>query len=248
MKRKILTILLALLVCAGLCMTVSAYSGEQLIYDGADLLTTVEESRLYEQLASVSGTYDSQIIVATLPSMQDGDIDEFVEYLYDRMELGYGTDRSGVLLLVCMDPREYRILSNGRAADAITPGRIDSIGSAIVPDLSGGDYADAFETFADRCAYYLEGELVGFPFPVLQNLLIALAVGLTAGLITVLIMRSQLKSVHRKVEANSYVRRNSLNLTLSRDIFLYRNVSRTRRETESSSRSGSSRNIGGGSF
>lgn len=248
MKRSILCVFLTLLLCAGLCVTVSAYGGEQFVYDDADLLSAGEESRLQERLRSASQAYDAQIIVVTLASMQGGDIDDFTEHLYDGMEFGYGSDRSGVLLLVCMDPREYRILSNGRAADAITTGRIDSIGSAIVSDLSAGDYADAFAAFADKCGYYLEAETVGFPFPFGRNLLISLAIGLAAGLITVLVMRSQLKSVHRRIEANSYVKHDSLQLTTNRDIFLYRNVSRSRRQTESSSRSGSSRNMGGGSF
>ena len=149
-----------------------------------------------------------------------------------------------------MDVREYRILSNGFAGDAIGMSEIDAISEAIVSDLSGGDYAGAFETFARRCDDYLEGYRNGFPFAFGTNLLIALAIGLAAGLVTVLVMKSQLKSVRRQDQANVYVRPGSMQLTVSHDLFLYRDVSRRKRETSSSSgsRSGGSRNIGGGSF
>jgi uncharacterized protein len=149
-----------------------------------------------------------------------------------------------------MDPREYRILSNGYAGDAIDPGVIDTIGDAIVSDLSDGDYADAFEIFAEKCGYYLNGYLNGFPFKTGRNLVISLVVGLVLALIVTAILKGQLKSVRKQHAANVYVRSGSMQVTLSRDIYLYRHVSRTKRESSNSSgsRSGGSRSVGGGSF
>ena len=155
------------------------------------------------------------------------------------------------MLLLNMGDREYPILSNGIAADAISTGDIDDICDAIVSDLSAGYYYDAFDTYAEYCGYYLGGHINGYPFETGKFLLIALVVGLVIGLITVLVMRGQLKTVHRQNLARAYVKPGSLNLTESREIFLYRNVSRTvRQESSSGGRSGSggSRNHGGGRF
>ena len=245
--RRIISFFLILALSLCLCVSVSA--DETLVYDRADLLTVSEESQLQEELHRVSQQYAAQIILVTIPSSEGNDVDYLTEYIYDGMNFGYGTGRDGVLLLVCMDPRQYRILSNGFAGNAIGPQEIDTIGEAIVSDLSDGDYADAFSEFAERSAYYLEGHVNGFPFPLGRNLLIAVAIGLAAGLITVLVMRSQLKSVRQKHQANDYMKSGSMHLTGSSDIFLYRNVSRTRRQSSSSgSRSGGSRSMGGGSF
>lgn len=246
--RRILSVILILVLCLSLTVVVSAE--EPLVYDDADLLTAQEEQALEALLRQVSDAHNAQIIVGTVDSTENGDADYMVEALYDGMEFGYGSTRSGVFLLVCMDIREYRILSNGLAGDAIGGRQIDDISDAIVSDLSGGDYADAFTVFAKRCDYYLEGYQNGYPFEFGKFLLIALAVGLTAGLITVLIMKSQLKSVRQQHQANVYVKSGSLHLTRSSDIYLYRNVTRTRRQTSSSSGSGSggSRHIGGGRF
>jgi uncharacterized membrane protein YgcG len=93
-----------------------------------------------------------------------GNIDAYIEDKFDSMNMGYGENRDGVLLLVCMESREYRILSNGYAGEAIGMDQIDAISEAIVSNLSDGDYADAFITFADNCAYYLDGYLNGYPF------------------------------------------------------------------------------------
>ena len=223
---------------------------ELLLFDEADLLTDSEEAALTQKLMDVSHSYNAQIVVATMASMDGGNIDFFVDYLYDSMGFGYGENHDGVLLLVCMDPREYRILSNGYAGVAINPDTIGKISDEIVVNLSGGDYAGAFDEFADECAYYLEGYLNGFPFKTGKNLIIALVIGIVLALIVTSALKAQLKSVRKQNQANSSVRDGSMQLTLSNDIFLYRNVTRTKKQSNNSSgsRSGGSRSVGGGSF
>ena len=180
--------------------------------------------------------------------MDGGDIDEFLGFLYDEMEFGYGENHDGVLLLVSMDPREYRILSNGFAGVAIDDGDIDSIGDKIVSDLSDGNYAAAFNEFADQCDYYLDGHLNGFPFNAGKNLVICLIIGIVAGLIVALILKGQLKSVRKQDRANVYVKPGSMQVTVHNDFFLYRDVTRTKKESSSGSSGGSARSSGGGSF
>lgn len=252
MKKRIISLILALALCVSLAVTVSAQSDseweEYILFDDADLLTDAQEASLYEKLLSVSHTYSAQLAVVTIDSMEGGDIDDYLEYLYDYMEFGYGDHYDGVLLLVCMDPREYRILSNGFAGTAIDTGAIDSIGSAIVSDLSDGNYADAFDTFAEECAYYLDGYLNGFPFDVITNLLIALVIGLIVGVIVAFVLKGQLKTVRKQDRANAYVKSGSMQVTVRNDFFLYRTVNRTKKETTGSSSGGSSRSTGGGSF
>ena len=147
-----------------------------------------------------------------------------------------------------MDIREYRILSNGFAAAAIDNRDIDDIGDVIVSDLSEGNFTRAFSKFADQCGYYLDVHLNGYPFNAGRSLLIALAIGIAAGLCVALILKAQLKSVYDRNQANVYVKRSSMKITGHSDIFLYRTVRRTRRSSDDSSGGGSSRSSGGGSF
>lgn len=219
---------------------------EYLVFDDADLLSDEEELALEEKLADLSNKHHAQIVVCTIESMDGGDIDEFLGFLYDEMEFGYGDNHDGVLLLVCMDPREYRILSNGFAGEAIDSGDIDAIGDAIVSDLSDGNYAAAFDEFADQCDYYLDGYINGFPFNFGKNLLICLVIGIIAGVVVAFILKGQLKTVRKQNQANIYVKPGSMQVTVHNDFFLYRDVTRTKKESSSSS--GSSRSTGGGSF
>ena len=246
MKRKLLSMLFAVVLCLSLTVSAFAASGAD-IYDEADLLTTQEETQLAGKLSEISGEFDAQIVVMTVSST-GGNIDAYIEDQYDSMNMGYGENRDGVLLLVCMDDREYRILSNGYAGESIGPSQIDAIGDAIVSDLSDGAYADAFSTFADQCAYYLNGYLNGFPFNVGKNLIVALIVGVVAGIVVAFVLKKQLKSVRQQKQANVYIKSGSMQITTRRDLFLYREVSRTKKDTSKSSGSGSSRSVGGGKF
>ena len=249
MTRKLISVFLALLLCISLAAGVSAAGNASFLYDEADLLTVSEETALTKKLAAISDQYEAQIVIVTMNALDGGGTDFFIDYLYDSRGFGYGSNHDGVLLLVCMDLREYRILSNGYAGAAINPDDISRIGDKIVSDLSDGDYAGAFDAFADECAYYLDGYINGFPFDVGGSLTISLIIGVVIGLIVVLVLKSQLKTVRRQDRASVYVKNNSMHVHVMNDIFLYRNVTRTKKQTSHSSGSGgSARSKGGGSF
>ena len=70
----------------------------------------------------------------------------------------------------------------------------------------------------------------------------ALGIGLVLAWVVVSVMKSQLRSVAFQENAASYVREGSMNLTNSRELFLYRDVQRTKHveEKDSDSSGGSS--------
>ncbi|MBS7176877.1 MAG: TPM domain-containing protein, partial [Clostridiales bacterium] len=80
---------------------------------------------------------------------------------------------------------------------------------------------------------------------------VSIAAGFVIALIIVGSMKSKLKMVRFQAGANSYLRQGSMNVTESRDLFLYRHVSRTAKPKSSSSgssthSSSSGRSHGGG--
>ncbi|MBO6262270.1 MAG: hypothetical protein J6N95_06670 [Bacilli bacterium] len=83
------------------------------------------------------------------------------------------------------------------------------------------------------------GALFGIFYAIIQDLLIALIVGIIIGLISstviLLAMRRTNKAVRFQYGAANYVRDNSFHISIRKDIFLYRRVTKTRRSTSSSS-------------
>lgn len=225
---------------------------EQFLYDEADLLTDSEEVTLVEKLKDVSRACNAQLVVVTIASMDGGDIDSYVDYLYDSMDFGYGENHDGVLLLVCMDPREYRILSNGYAGTAIGPDQIDTLCDFMETYLPNGHYTSAFHSFADQSGEFLEYYQMGSPFKAGKSLAISLIIGIIAGLIVVFVLKGQLKSVRKQDQAHRYVKPDSMTVNIQYDIFLYRTVTRTKKqkrvESTSSGSGDTARSKGGGSF
>ena len=221
------------------------------LYDGADILTDTEEADLIAKLDKVSGEYNVDVAVATVDGTGDMNATEYVNYYFDNSGLGVGESLDAVLLLIDMDAREFRILSNGDlGAAAVSSGDIDNITDMITSDLSDAYYYDAFSDYVDEVAYQLDGEINGFPFKTARNLIISLVIGFVVAFIVTGSMKSKLKSVSKKTNAASYVKQGSLMLQDSRDNFLYSHITKTKRESksDSSSSGGSSRNVGGGKF
>ena len=65
---------------------------------------------------------------------------------------------------------------------------------------------------------------------------ICIGVGVVIGLIVVLIMKSNLRSVRSQSGAGEYMKRDSFRLTASHEIFLYRTITRVERPQNNTKR------------
>ena len=134
--------------------------------------------------------------------------------------------------------------------------------------MADGDYGRCLPHLCPVVGYLHRRCPAGHPYDVnnlpreplsLMYLFLALGIGLVLAWVVVHVMKSQLRSVAFQENAASYVREGSMNLTNSRELFLYRNVQRTKHveEKDSDSSGGSSTHTsssgtthggGGGSF
>lgn len=250
--KRILSFLLVLLLFAAAPLTV--FAAPDPVTDTAGLLTQEQDRELsgllYEQGIGTLG-------VVALESLQDeygwqypG---EDIEDLAERWAESAGI---GVLFLIDMEERQWCITAAEEYKPVIDVYVIDEISAECVPYLKSGDYYEAFVTFANCCNGYLEGYVPGESDPDAGNphnagkspitfgrIVICLLIGLAAGGITAGIMAGKNRSVRPKNSAVEYVRSGSMNVTASRDIFLYHNIIRTPKPKNTSSSGGGS---GGG--
>lgn len=256
--KKLFCLTVALLLVMALPLAVAAETDPGnawlVLFDKANILTDTEESVVFQSLFHYNTQRELAIVIYTVDSLDGSFVDDRAESLYRQNANYYPSANGGVLLLVAMEEREWYIYTTGDAYDYLTDAALDDIEDAIVPLLSEGDYYEAFMTYASLCDKYLtmgqEGNIYRGTFPWGQNIVIALIIGAVVGLIVVSSMQAQLKSVRPRREAHEYTRPGSMNVTRSRDLFLYRTVSRRPKPKDSSSgRSGGSSSGGrGGSF
>ena len=239
--------------------------------DSAEVLTEDEDSELEASLEELSVRQSFDVTIATIDSLESEgytSMEEYADDLYDYCQFGYGADRDGVLLLVSTGDRKWHISTCGYGITAFTDAGIQYLGEQMTPFMADGDYAGAFRTFVQWSDTYIDAARAGHPYDVNNlpreplspmYLVLALGIGLVLAWVVVSVMKSQLRSVAFQENAASYVREGSMNLTNSRELFLYRDVQRTEhveaKDSDSSggssthtSSSGTTHGGGGGSF
>lgn len=225
------------------------------VADLADVLTDEEEQLLENKLVNVYNTYGYDLVVLTTKGVDPDDRMATADDYYDYN----GYCGNGALLLSNFqeDGSYYSgnswISTAGSCIRNISDDDIQNIGSYVTFYLDAGEYYSAFDVYIDETVDTIEGNKTSANG---QKYLVIFASVIACGLIGAFVYTSKLKrqliSVEEATDANNYLVDGSLNITQSRDTFLYANVVKTARAKESSgssthtSSSGSSH--GGGGF
>ena len=160
MKRKHLFVLLiSLILCVIWILPLSA--AYPYLVDQADILSDSEESELLSELTDISTKYDVTVAVIIVKSLDGRTIASYANDFYD---INYGASTDGVMLLLSMEEREYWLLTEGFGTTAISGRRIDYITDRFVSDMSDGNYAEAFMTYAELCDDHFEKAINGDPY------------------------------------------------------------------------------------
>ena len=272
MKKTILTILAVIVLCLGTAFSAFAEgevqdfrnSGDRVI-DNAGLLTDSQKADLNRKIDEIRVRQKLDIVVLTTATLDGAKTREYADDYFDYNSYGYGMKRDGLLLLISIEENDWYISTHGYAIYAFTDDGISYIGKKLKPYLSGGDFAGAFDAFAELCDDFVsqarnETPYNSFNLPKEPISWIWIPISLVIGLLlatgTVKKMKNKLKTVRFQSAAGSYMKKESLNITEKRDLFLYRTVSRTAKpKNESSggssthtSSSGSTHGGGGGKF
>ena len=248
-KKAIAFLGAAIMAVSALSVTASAENPDKVI-DNADLLSDTEELALESQIAAVIEKYNNgyDIVILTSNGTDGKSITAFADDYYDYNGYGYDSVYSGLIFVVDMSGRQWYISTCGKAIDAFTDYGLDDIGNSAANYLSNGNYQSGFSTFIKLADEYIyQYESTGIPYDVrskrkdspeakkefLSYFLSSAVIGLIVALAVCLTLKSQLKSAKMQINAQQYIRSGSFRVTNMRDIFLYKTVSKTRRESSS---------------
>ncbi len=254
MKKRISMILMLLVLCFSMAVPAFATGGAEdtdgfvdeyyRLQDLADVLTEEETSELQKLLDEMSVHLKFDMAIVTVYNLEGCTVQDYADDWYDYCEFGYGSNKDGALLLISMEERDWHISTCGYGITAFTDAGITYIGEQMGDDLSAGNYAEAFRTFVRFGNQFVTQARDGDPFDKSDLpkkplsaiwIAISLAIGFGVAKIIVGSMKSQLKMVRAQAAASSYVREGSMNVTESRDLFLYHKVDRTEKSKNNSS-------------
>lgn len=251
--KKLIFIALLALVIATLSICVSAsVSRTELVVDNDDVYSDAQEEALENALFELSSKYKCELSIVTVSSFGGMDAEEYAENYYDNNGYGYGSDATGVLLLLSVTKREYYICLTGEAAKIFDRDNFSTLDDAVYFKARENDFygvANAFISTSESIIfnYKAENSDTGFDKNAfVTGIIISVIVGLIAATIALLIMRSKMNNAKPQKNAGRYIRNGSFNLTISRDMYLYSTVRKVARPQNNNRGGSSGRSRGGG--
>ena len=129
------------------------------VVDGANLLAPDIRQKLEGKLKAHEDKTSDQVVVATVPSLQDVTIENFANGLFRHWKLGEKAKNNGALLIVAPKERKVRIEVGygleGALTDALSKVIITT---AIAPKFKTGDFAGGIEAGVDAILTILAGD------------------------------------------------------------------------------------------
>ena len=227
--KKIILLLIPVLFLAFLpavSATADTASGVYL-HDDAGLFDSQQKEKLEKELSAASSKTKGDIVIFTEPflpeeyrDVENGDYYYYAEQLYDKN--GYSDD--GMMLLFCDGEKGERFLGIYAVGDRFKSyydGYSGSLFDEVENYCVDDDFFNGFCHFARTVA-----SLRDFRFG--MWLAVAAGVGILAGVIRSAALKSQLKSVIGRTDAQDYIRKGSFVLSKSYDIPTYITVEKRR--------------------
>lgn len=267
--KKISIYVLSLFICLLYIMPISFATDKnnlvpiennpKLMMDKANLLSDSQEQEILDKLEYIKDIHQCEVLILTVNSLNNLDVLDYADLYYSNNNYGYGNEKTGIMLIISDEERDYAIYVRGKAIDVFSDKRQIYIEDSILEYLKNDDYYGAFNEFASLSEYFLNQGIetydkqdypkkplspIAYPF--------AIIIGFVISLFSANFVKKSLKSVRYSTGANNYMVQGSMKLRNSTDRFLYRNITRVPRpkQTSSSSSSGSTRRTGssGNSF
>ena len=239
MKKKLcFALLFSLLLCLLLPLYASAtgIAAEELVTDEAGILSAEEIERLERVAAQVSEQYGCGVYIVTVEDFQSygSNVEAASEAVYRQRGMGYGAEKSGILLLLSMADRDYDLAIYGRTAiTAFTDYGQEELADSFLPYFRRDDWAGGFEKFVNNAAYLLQRAAEGDPVDILvygdterapmgtgMKLLLSIVPACLISGGVCLGMRGKMKTAKIKTTAEDYVVPGSLHLSVNTDRFL----------------------------
>ena len=258
--KRIFSCLLLLLLMTSFAVTAQSDFQNPSIVDDAGYLMQSELSSLSKELDKVREKYSFEVAIYIESDMTSSTAQASADDIYDYNGYGAGENDDGILLYICSDTREYHFTTHGKGLKYFNSNGLKYLESKVTPYLSEKDYYEAFNAYIETTDELLQMAKDGKPYNEKQYstkylISVIIAALLIPLLVAWILMKKKLKKMKTAVEndyAANYVKPGSMNISVSRDLFLYSKITKTERPKESSgthtSSSGRTHGGRGGSF
>jgi len=151
-RRVILLLLIVLCAAAPQAQRVNELWPSGYVNDFAHVLTPKTVAEVESICQQVDEKAHAQIAVVTVESIQGSDIESYAVDLFKRWGVGNKSSNRGVLILLAIQDRRYRIEVGYGLEAILQDGKVGGFGREAVPSLKASDYNSAVLLLTDRVA------------------------------------------------------------------------------------------------
>ena len=129
------------------------------VVDQAGVISADSKTKIEAKLSDLEDKSGIQLVVATVKSLEGGDIETYANQLFRTWKLGEAQKNNGVLLLVA--PNEHKVrIEVGYGLEGTLTDALSSvvISSAIIPRFKAGDFSGGIERGVDGIISILSGD------------------------------------------------------------------------------------------
>ena len=113
------------------------------VNDFANVIDASTKDRLTTLCTEIDRKAHAQMAVVTIDTLGGASINEYATSLFNRWGIGHKDDNRGILILLALSERKYRI-EIGRGFESLFPNdRVARIGAEMIPDLKQRKYSEA---------------------------------------------------------------------------------------------------------
>lgn len=224
-SRIFVVLALVLLLVVQALPAFAAESGAgQLVNDTAGILTEEQAAELETKAKAIQSEYGLDVAIVTVPYMAgSSDAREYAKLLYDQYSIGTGSERSGILLMLSMQYRDYALIAHGEGNQVLTDYGNEKMADSFLDYFRDDDWAGGFDDYLDTANdychdYYVDGEAYDVSLArSFGKICLALAVvgAPVIGALTVAAMVQSMKTARRQTHAEYYVDPENGGLVLS---------------------------------
>lgn len=248
--KKWISLFAALLLLTALALPVQAAEPRlDHVTDAAGLLTDAQWETLEDKAQLISKQYQCGVYIVTVDDFTNyADTDsvyQAAKTIYTEYALGWGQEKSGVMLLLSMAERDYSLIAYGYGNTAFTDYGKDKLADVFLDDFAEDDWYAGFGDYLEKSESMLKSARAGFPLDVdsnplirLAGLLMSIGLGCLLSILICALLWERMKSVSVSTEANAYLRRDSVVITKREDQFTHRTQTRVKIERGSDSKGG----------
>lgn len=243
MKKMIISILIVFLLICGYnnayaIIDIPSEDNFEKIYDYAGVFTFSEKEELNNKMKEFINEYNLDIAIVTINYNPKESAKAYAEYFYEYSNLGIGSNYDGLMLLIDFDNENSYIATCGKGKNIYSDSNLDK----ILDDMYDGKtpFSDSYGAainFVDGANYYAYSNVVSNK---ILKILFALGIPFIITIIIIAVQCGKHKTIKKQIAAKEYLKKDSVNITVSDDKFISTFTSKIKIE------SSSSRSHGGG--